>query len=115
MLPRMEGVGCGGDAQLSAREIPLLYSGQCVALCHICHTLVGSSAWGQVLVALPDLTGKGMISEAPLKGAAFVSGCRAHPQLSMILARLRELLKEQDVWLGKLFHFHLSAERCLRY
>lgn len=85
MLPRIEGVGYGGDAQLSAQKIQVLCSGQYVALCHICHALVGFSAWAQVLVALPDLTGKGMIGEAPLKGAAFVSGCRAHPQLSMIL------------------------------
>lgn len=28
MLPRNEGVGCGGDAQLSAQKIPLLYPGQ---------------------------------------------------------------------------------------
>lgn len=100
MLPRVEGVGCGGDAQLSAQKTPLLYPGQNAALYHICHAPLAFSAWAQVLVALPDPTGKEIMREATLKGAAFVSGCRALPRFSMILACLRELLKKQDVWLG---------------
>lgn len=107
------------DACLSAQEISLLYLVQYVALYYICHSVVRSSTWAQVLAALPDPIGEGMISEAPflspLKRAAFVSGCRACPQLSVILAPLGELLKEEDVCLRKLFYFHHSTELCLRY
>lgn len=107
------------DARLSAQEISLLYLVQYVALYYICHPVVRSSTWAQVLAALPDPIGEGMISEAPfpspLKGAAFVSGCRARPRLSVILAPLGELLKEEDVCLRKLFYFHHSTELCLRY
>lgn len=108
MLPRVEGVSCGGDAQLSAQNIPLLYPGLYPALYHVCYALVAFSVWAQGL-ARSHWEGN---DELPLKGAAFISGCRALPQCSMILACLRELLKEQDVWLGKLFYFHHSAERC---
>jgi len=111
-LPAVEGMTYREEKMhFSAQKISLLYPVQCVALYYFCCSIVRPSAWAQAPSAVPDPIREGMISEAPLKGAPFV---RSHPQMSAVLAPLGELL-EEDVCLGKLFHFRHSTELCLQY
>lgn len=104
MLSRAEGVSWGGDAQLSAQKIPLLYPGQDAALYHICHVLGDSQPGPWDLVALPDPTGNGMMW-GPLGRELHCQGVQSPSSIARDSGSLRELLKEQDVWLGKLFYF----------